>query len=176
MIIIQEQHLQFQFPSDWQVCKYDEQNHFYHNQIRRCQGTKAVDILAWSGTEFFMIEAKDFRGDRIDNKVRILKGELISEVTQKVRDSIAGLYGAYRCFNEELQPFYHPLFYGKHQPVKVVLLLEEDRPPDRAKSFKYRRSQLEKNLKTQLKFLGVHCHIHNCNDVPVSFQWCVKCS
>jgi Holliday junction resolvase len=174
MIIIEEGRLQFQFPSDWHVCKYDGINHFYYNQVRRCEGSKAVDILAWSGKELFMIEAKDFRGDRIKNKERILKGELVSEVTQKVRDTIAGLYGAFRSFNEELQPFYRPLVSEKRQSVKIVLLLEEDRPPERAKSFKYRRSQLQKVLNSHLKFLSVHCYVHNCSDLPKHFQWNVK--
>jgi len=87
MIIIKEGKLTFQFPSDWHVCKYDDENHFYHNQVCQCQGTKAVDILAWTGSQLFMIEAKDFRGDRIKNKARLSKGELIIEVAQKVRDS-----------------------------------------------------------------------------------------
>ncbi|KHD10600.1 hypothetical protein PN36_16995 [Candidatus Thiomargarita nelsonii] len=174
MIIIEEGKLQFQFPSDWQVCKYDGINHFYYNQVRRCEGTKAVDILAWSGKELFMIEAKYFRGDRINNKERILKGELVAEVTQKVRDTIAGLYGAFRGFNEELQPFYRQLLSEKRQSVKIVLLLEEDRPPERAKSFKYRRSQLQKVLNSHLKFLSVHCHVHDCSDLPKYFQWSVK--
>lgn len=174
MIIIQEGKLQFEFSSDWQVCKYDGENHFYHNQVCRCQGTKAVDILASSGTELFMIEAKDFRGDRINNKERIIKGELVIEVAQKVRDTIAGLYGAYRCFNDELQPFYNQLFYGKRQPVKVVLLLEEDIYSGKIKSLKQKRSALAKALHKQLKFLGVHCHVHSCSDLPVHFQWRVK--
>jgi len=174
MSIIEEGNLTFQFPSDWQVCKYDSENHFYYNHIRRCEGAKAVDILACSNTELFMIEAKDFRGDRINNKDRILKGELVVEVTQKVRDTIAGLYGAFRCFNEELQPFYHHIFAEKRQSVKIVLLLEEDRPPEKAKRFKYKRSQLQKTINSHLKFLNVHCYVHNCSDLPKHFQWSVK--
>lgn len=171
MIIIQEGKLQFQFPSDWQVCKYDDKNHFYQNHISQCQGTKAVDILAWSGNQLFMIEAKDFRGDRINNKERITKGELVTEVAQKVRDTIAGLYGAYRCFNEELQPFYHQLFFGKRQQVKVVLLLEEDMPPTQIKSLKQKRTALAKAIHKQLKFLSVRCYVHNRSDLPDHFQW-----
>jgi len=88
MIIIEEGKLQFQFPSDWQVCKYDGINNFYYNQVRRCEGTKAVDILAWSG------------------------------------------------------------------------------------SFKYRRSQLQKVLNSHLKFLSVHCHVHDCSDLPARLVLC----
>ncbi|RKZ90283.1 MAG: hypothetical protein DRR19_10575 [Candidatus Parabeggiatoa sp. nov. 1] len=174
MIIIKEGNLTFQFPSDWHVCKYDSENHFYYNQVRRCEGTKAVDIIASSGNELFMIEAKDFRGDRINNKARILKGELVVEVTQKVKDSIVGLYGAFHSFNEELQPFYRPFFAEKRQPIKIVLLLEEDRIPEKAKHFKYRRSQLRKTINSHLKFLNVHCYVHNCSDLPNHFQWRVK--
>ncbi|HEC83961.1 MAG TPA: hypothetical protein ENI48_01765 [Thioploca sp.] len=121
-----------------------------------------------------MIEAKDFRGDRINNKARILKGELVVEVTQKVKDSIVGLYGAFHSFNEELQPFYRPFFAEKRQPIKIVLLLEEDRIPEKAKHFKYRRSQLRKTINSHLKFLNVHCYVHNCSDLPNHFQWRVK--
>lgn len=175
MSIIKEGNLTFQFPSDWQVCKYDGENHFYYNQVCQCQGTKAVDILALSGPQLFMIEAKDFRGDRIKNKERLNKGELIIEVAQKVRDTFAGLYGAYRCFNEELQPFCHRLFTGKYQPVKVVLLLEEDIPPSNdIKSLKQKRAALAISIHKQLKFLSVHCSVHNCSDLPKHFQWSVK--
>ncbi len=176
MIIIREENLQFEFPYDWQVDKYDDKNHFYYNQVCQCQSTKAVDILAWSGTQLFLIEAKDFRGDRIRNKERINKGELIIEVAQKVRDTFAGLYGAHRCLNEELQPFCHPLFTGKHQPVKMVLLLEEDIPPsNNIKSLKQKRSALAKAIRKQLKFLSIHCHVHNSSDLPKHFQWNVRC-
>lgn len=174
MIIIKEGNLTFQFPSDWHVCKYDSENHFYYNQVRRCEGAKAVDILAYSGNELFMIEAKDFRGDRIKNKDRILKGELVVEVTQKVRDTIAALYGAFRSCNEELQPFYSPFFADKPQPIKIVLLLEDDPIPEKAKHFKYRRSQLQKTINSHLKFLNVHCFVYNCSDLPKHFQWQVK--
>jgi len=175
MIIFKEGNLTFQFPSDWHVCKYDGKSHFYYNQVCQCQGTKAVDILAWTGNQLFIIEAKYFRGDRIENKERLNKGELIIEVAQKVRDTFVGLYGAHRCFNEELQAFCHQLFTGKHQPVKVVLLLEEDIPPSNdIKSLKQKRGALARAIHKQLKFLSIHCYVHNCSDLPNHFQWSVK--
>ncbi|KPA17871.1 cysteinyl-tRNA synthetase [Candidatus Magnetomorum sp. HK-1] len=105
MRIITEGDLRFSFPDDWSIVKFDDCN-FYRHRISKCQETKAVDILAWSGEVLYMIEAKDFRREKIKNQPRLTGGELAIEVAQKVRDTIAGIFGAYRWKNEELHDFY----------------------------------------------------------------------
>jgi hypothetical protein len=57
----------------------------------------------------------------------------------------------------------------------MVLLLEEDIPPSNyIKSLKQKRSALAKAIHKQLKFLSIHCHVHNSNDLPKHFQWNVR--
>jgi hypothetical protein len=173
MTTLYEGNLRFHFPKDWQVIKYDGGNHFYRNPISKCQGTKAVDILAWSGNDLWLLEVKNFRGYRIENKNRINNGELAIEVAQKVRDTIAGLYGAYRCGNETLQPFGQPLFSGQLAPVKVILFLEEDRNLSKVKGVEQSRLLLSTAIKNQLRFLRLRCGIYNCNNWPTHFYWSV---
>jgi len=61
MTVVREERLSFEFPGNWHVIKYDECS-FYRNQVAKSEDVKAVDLLADSGTDFFMIEIKDFRG------------------------------------------------------------------------------------------------------------------
>ncbi|HEW97262.1 MAG: hypothetical protein DRR16_19105 [Candidatus Parabeggiatoa sp. nov. 3] len=173
MTVIQEGHLRFFFPEEWRVIKYDECR-FQQQKALKCQNTKAVDILALSETELFMIEAKDFRGDRIANKRRINSAELAIEFAQKVRDTIASLYGAHRHASLELEGFCKYLFSKKINKVTVILFLEEDRPLPKTKQAKQSRLALMTVIERQLKFLKVRSNIYNRANLPDHFQWRVK--
>lgn len=173
MIVIQEGHLRFFFPEEWRVIKYDECR-FQQQKALKCQSTKAVDILALSETELFMIEAKDFRGDRIANKKRIKSAELAIEFAQKVRDTIASLYGAHRHASLELEAFCKYLFSKKINKVTVILFLEEDRPLPKTKQAKQARITMMTAIERQLKFLKVRSNIYNRANLPDHFQWRVK--
>ena len=164
MISITEGKLIFTFPKNWEVIKYDE-SHFFKNHIRKSQGSKAVDILALSDNGLFLIEIKDFRGYRIENKKSIRNDEILNEVVQKVRDTIMGLYAAYRQTNEELAPFYRYLcttskysMLARHQrKIIVVWFLEQDIQSN----FEFSLISLKIKLKNQLKFLNINCLVHN---------------
>lgn len=173
MIVIQEGHLRFFFPEDWRVIKYDDCR-FQQKKALKCQNTKAVDILALSDTALFMIEAKDFRGDRIANKKRITSAELAIEFAQKVRDTIASLYGAHRHASLELESFCEYLFSKKINKVIVILFLEEDRPLPKTKQAKQAHIALMTVIERQLKFLNVRSNIYNRANLPEHFQWSVK--
>jgi len=58
------------------------------------EGTKAVDFVGVRGGSLFFFEVKDFRGYRIEN-TRRQREELPLEIGLKVRDSLAGVAGAY---------------------------------------------------------------------------------
>ena len=88
---IKEGFLRFHFDESWIVIKYDDHKD-YRERIGRLPDIKAVDFAAIHDVVFlFFIEVKDFRGYRIQNRHRILDGELAVEVAQKVRDSVAGI-------------------------------------------------------------------------------------
>ncbi|ETR70187.1 MAG: hypothetical protein OMM_08998 [Candidatus Magnetoglobus multicellularis str. Araruama] len=85
-----------------------------------------------------MIEAKDFRKERIKNQPRLTGGELAIEVAQKVRDTFAGIFGAYRWNNEELNDFYNMIFPKAKTKIQVILFLEAYRPQKKCNTLRYK--------------------------------------
>jgi hypothetical protein len=162
----------FDFPDDRPVIKYDDCG-FYRKL--GLEGTKAVDVLAIKNNMLFIIEASDLTGHRIENRRHVTKGGLAVETAQKVRDTIAVLYGAHRNDDRNLKDFSDFLYATANKPeITVVLLLEEDRPPAPHKSFEKIRSDLLLNIKQKLKYLHVKCMLHKCHDVPAHYEWTVR--
>ena len=118
-----------------------------------------------------MIEAKDFRKERIKNQPRLTGGELAIEVAQKVCDTFAGIFGAYRWNNEELHDFYKMLFPKSETKIQVILFLEEYRPQEKMQYFKIQRSNLLKIMKHHMKFLNVKSFIYSKNGIPDYLGW-----
>lgn len=132
MRTFEEQHLRFTFDDQWTVVKYDDHAD-YRDRIGRLERTRAVDFVGFCAQEdeaLYWIEVKDFRGYRIQNKRRMSDGELATEVAEKVRDSVAGVLGAYRTAGEwrPWQPFVRGL-WRRGCPIRVILWLEEDPMP-----------------------------------------------
>ena len=96
MASFDEERQRFTFDDQlWIVVKYD-QCADYLKKIAKLPETKGVDFigrLRQADGILYWIEAKDFRGYRIQNKRRLSDGELAIEVAQKLRDSIAGVVG-----------------------------------------------------------------------------------
>jgi hypothetical protein len=130
MTRIEEGCLAFEFSEQWNAFKLDDHRD-YREGIEKIDNTKAVDFLAiFNKSELYFIEVKDFRGHRIENKERLLKGELPLELAQKVRDSLACIISAYRNSNlAEHWSAYAQLLCDKKAFIKVALWLEEDSPP-----------------------------------------------
>jgi hypothetical protein len=174
MTSLRVQNFIFQFPDSRPVVKYDDCN-FYRDRLKHLHGTKAVDVLAINNGVLFIVEATDLTGFRIDNKKHVKEGGLALETAQKVRDTIAVLYGAYRNEIDDLRSFCDFLYGRANRPdITVVLVLEEDRPPTPHKSFEKIRPALLLSIKQKLKFLGVRCAVHNCTDVPGAYGWTVQ--
>ena len=157
--LFDEGRLRFEFDDSWTVVKYDEPRGYYHEKVKDLEGTKAVDFVALCvrparEPDLFWIEVKDFRGYRIQNKQRQRDGELVAEVTQKVRDSIAGVVGAFQMSStpETWQPFVNRL--RRREPLmKILLWLEDDAPPS-GKSQRAKKTQIQSRLlKRQLEWL-----------------------
>ena len=174
MVAIPEKNLTFEFPDEWQVIKYDDSN-FYRKRFEQMDDVKGLDFLARTDAVLWMIEARDFRGYRIQNKKRMQNNELTLEVAKKVRDTVAVLYDAHRFENQELRSF-HSFLFGRNDPtarLEVILLLEEDRPQSGHKQFKAVRSNLVKALKQRLRFLSIRVSVHNRDDLPDDYGWSV---
>lgn len=188
-MMIKEGNISFEFSGD--AIKYDD-TFFYRKHIEKCKGivkcekdkkecevgTKAVDILGLDKNPLFMIEIKDFRQHRIENKERIKNTELATEFSLKVRDTLAGLYGAFRNHNEELKIFYSHLFHKKDQPnsIKAILLLEEDliKNSFEEKSRKSRKKELRTKIEQQLGFLSLQAHVVSISEINQIQGWKVK--
>jgi hypothetical protein len=144
-----EQHQRFTFDDQkWTVVKYDEHRD-YRQKIANLHETKAVDFVGLhNGPDGALcwIEVKDFRGYRIQNKRRLSDGELAAEVGQKVRDSVAGIVGAYRTSGqwETWRPFVRAI-WRRENAIRVLLWLEEDNlpgPPGRRRNAAQVQTQL----------------------------------
>jgi hypothetical protein len=144
-----EQHQRFTFDDQqWTVVKYDGHRD-YREKIAKLDGTKAVDFVGLhNGPDgvLYWIEVKDFRGYRIRNKHRLSDGELAAEVGHKVRDSIAGVIGAYRMSGqwEVWRPFVRAI-WRRDCTIRVLLWLEEDNipgPPGRRQNASQVQAQL----------------------------------
>jgi hypothetical protein len=124
----EEGHLRFRFDDSWVVFKYDEHRD-YRQRIQRLEGTKAIDFVGVEAdSRLYLIEVKDLRGYRIENRERLNAGELALEVGQKVRDTIAGIIAAHHRGNEaDWARSVRRLGCGQ-TPVRVMLWLEQDLP------------------------------------------------
>jgi hypothetical protein len=128
-----EGHQRFTFDEEhWVVVKYDDHDD-YRRRIANLEGTKAVDFVAvrnGGDGDLYWIEVKDFRGYRIQNKRRLPDGELAIEIAEKVRDSIAGVVGAYCTSNDwpTWQPFVRAL-WRRSRVIRMLVWLEEDNMP-----------------------------------------------
>jgi hypothetical protein len=157
----EEGYLAFEFGDDWQetVIKFDEHDD-YSNAKKSLEGMKGVDFLGILQDELIFVEVKDFRGYRIQNKARLATGELMIEVGQKVRDSVACVVGAGRVSSErETWQTYKQFLCQDNGRVRVVLWLEQDRP-HRPHNL-VQNDMLQKELKRRLKWLGVRINVYS---------------
>lgn len=136
MTTIREGRLELEFDETWLVVKWDDDPAFREGICKLCgeirdgetvrhEGTKAVDLIGLRESVLYLIELKDFRGHRIENKSRQV-AELPLEIGLKVRDSLAGLIGArHRSADPDgaLVAFAEAML---HHPPRVVALIAED--------------------------------------------------
>ncbi len=154
--VVDEGRLRFTFGDGWIVEKYDGHRE-YRNGIGKLPGSKAVDVVASNpGQGLLLIEVKDFRDHRIENKLRVGE-DLATELGQKVRDSVAGMVGALRNSSEpgQWQPHVGHLV-DRNRDVRVLLWLEEDRPYPSAveeRNHKARQASLVKEIKKACRWL-----------------------
>jgi hypothetical protein len=153
-----EQHQKFTFDDGrWSVVRQYDKHPDYLQKIRKLTGTKAVDFVGLQDGEdgvLYWIEVKEFRGYRIQNKQRLSDGELAQEVAEKVRDSLAGVVGAYQTTSAESdvwRPFVRALW--RKAAIRVLLWLEEDNMP-RPRGRRDNAAQvLSEEIKKKLKWL-----------------------
>ncbi len=146
-----ESRLEFTFSDEWRVVKWDDHTAF-KNGLCKAGDTKSVDFVGvFIGGAPWLIEVKNFRQYRIENKERLSSGELAKEIADKVRDSIASMTWACRrapLDERELAPFVRSIF-GWKERIAVVLWLEEDRVLTPVQA-----SAMAETIKHELKWLN----------------------
>lgn len=160
--VFDEGKLRFQFGPSWTVEKYDDHRDFLQ-KIRTLQGTKAVDFVSVLGeADIYLIEVKDLRGHRIENKARISDGQLALEVALKVRDTLSGLIGASRTSSEpEVWDTSVEALLDRRRALRVVLWLEEDPTRQQAMVQRAQMSVLVDLLKKRLRWLTTKVFVLN---------------
>ena len=158
------------------LLKYDEQTD-YKKIGNAITGTKAVDFIGILNNEILtLIEVKNFRGFRIENKSRtdLKEDSLDLEVAQKVRDTLSGILGAARHSTHLKEQWneYVKFILNNHKSVHVILWLEEDLPPQPnfilQKRMKSRDGNLTNTLKQKLNWLTSHVSVVNASYFPYS--------
>ena len=165
MMQFEEGRLAFIFDSEWNdsVIKFDEHPD-YKKMADSLAGTKGVDFLGILESELYVIEVKDFRDYRIENKKRITNGDLMIEIGQKVKDTVACIAGSSRSSSSsEMWQSLCSLFLDRDKRVRVILWLEEDR--QYRKNSPVSQSVLRNQLKNKLKWLAAKVDIRNLAEV-----------
>ena len=186
MQTFEEGRLQLQFPASWAVLKYDD-GRYYRGTIGRTGATLAamdfVAVLPASAASLLLLEVKDFRDHEVANRPRLAKGELATEIATKAFHTLGALGAGVRANHAELR-----LLAAGVQPlpetVQVVLLLEQDAPPQagvtghlstRAKlkqeTYLEYQGKLLTDLQTKLKPFRMQVAVYTCATVPASLGW-----
>jgi hypothetical protein len=128
----EESDIRFDFnDAHWsQFCKYDEQTDYKKIKIEL---TKAVDFIGILNQHtLVLMEVKNFKGHRIENKPRTENGDdpIELEVAQKFRDTLAGIIGGVRSSTHHAERWanYLNLIANRQRDIHAVLWLEEDKP------------------------------------------------
>jgi hypothetical protein len=165
----EEESLRFEFGANWQdsIIKFDDHPD-YHSVKDGLEQTRGVDFVGVFRAELYFIEVKDFRGYRIQNKQRLTKGELMVEVGQKVRDSVACVIGVSRTSSErEKWQTYKQFLCQETGRVRIILWLEQDQSrPDEV----VKHGVLRNDLKRRLKWLGVRINVYSLQELQESLD------
>lgn len=155
MQVFQEQDRIFSFPDTWQVLHYDEGG-FRREHMSQYD---AVDFVAiHPDGKLFMIEVKDFRGYSIQNRDKILNGDLYVSIGKKVVATVAGLMiGHCRKNLVSYSPFASLLSVATSQ-IRIIALVEHDYPQRHPCAL----SLASNRIKAHIRWLdGAHAFVLN---------------
>lgn len=162
MMPFQESDLVFAFSdAAWSdVLEFDKTKD-YQNAKHALPGTKGIDFTGVLGNQALVfIEAKNFRGHRIESKPRVENGEdpIWLEAAQKMRDSVSVVVGSARnsTHSKAVWQRYLAYFGEERKYIHFVLWLEQDLPPNNgAAKRKWEKNEVDnrRSLKKCLRWL-----------------------
>ena len=166
---ITEGGLAFNFPDGWDATKYDNWA-YYRNQFQNTCDSKAVDILALEpggGTTLWIIEIKDYRRNRRTQDISIW-----GEVSQKVRDTLAGILAAGVRASDDGEK----RFAGKcrrARRLRIVLHLEQPSKTSRLFPRAFNPVGVQSKLKTCIKAIDPHPRVLDRSGNSSAVGWTV---
>jgi hypothetical protein len=156
--------LVFEFDDRWTVCKYDELVFYKRLNNTGIKGTgfKGVDFLAISKKIILLMELKYVIASNENSFFRLTetiqendaRPYLADEIEKKVRDTLLGLFAAYRNDNAELIKYSRPLFCNPDKPIVVFVFLERKGELNQPQYFKLLASSLSLAIEQKLNFFG----------------------
>ena len=149
---VDEQNLRFDFSDTWRVEKYDALPQ-HTERLQPLLDSEAVDFVGIHPNVVLLMEVKDFRGYRIENKEKF-GGPLATKIARKMRDTVAGIIGLARTGSTE-QPWCDlaKRLALRKQRILAILFLEQDQ----TRSINNRKALMSvevKLLKQRMKWFG----------------------
>lgn len=143
--------LNFDFPDDWQVSKYDDWS-FYRNQFSRMwNGIKSLDLLAIDPNKtVWLIEVKDYRVNS-----RTKPSDLSEEVAHKVFDTLAAIIPAkIHATNPDEKQLAHAV--SASRKLRVVLHLEQPEKHSKLRPRAINPADVQQKIRQLLKPIDAH--------------------
>lgn len=143
--------LNFDFPDDWQVSKYDDWS-YYRNQFSRMwNGIKALDLLVVDPAKTaWLIEVKDYRVNQ-----RTKPSDLAEEFAHKVFDTLAAILPAKIHANESSEKQMCRAI-ASSRLLRVVLHLEQPNKHSKLRPRAINPADLKQKIRQLLKPVDAH--------------------
>lgn len=129
MLSISEGSFNYDFPDDWTASKFDKDPFYLKHFQSFGAGVQAVDVLAFSNDELWLIEQKDYRQGQ-DQESAINANDLFMVMASKVLGTLACLVSA-RSLGTSNESASHQLATEAllRKKVRCVLHIEQPTKP-----------------------------------------------
>ena len=170
---VKEKKLEFLFPKGWVAVKYDD-TAFYRKTFIKNGDPKAVDIIFIDeNNNVNFLEVKDFTCHEIENKKRIVTGELIEESRKKVYDTLVGMWAAKFCNDESLKKVTNTAFNAKSK-IKIILFFQNCSAIRSPFSPSKILADLRAMSVAKFKTLNLKPVVCDMNNMPANFKWLAR--
>lgn len=160
--------LNFDFPDDWQIGKYDDWS-FYRNQFSRMwNGIKSLDLLAIDPNKTaWLIEVKDYR---INSRTK--PSDLGEEIAHKVFDTLAAIIPAkIHASNSNEKKLAHAV--SASSKLRVVLHLEQPAKHSKLRPRAINPADVQQKIRQLLKPVDAHPLVVDMSSI-IDLEWKVS--